>query len=184
MTAIALYGNPNGAGAFTVAAPSSANTQTLTLPDATTTLVGTDTTQSLTNKSFDSAPFATVAGTAPLYGCRAWVVFNGTRNVTNTGASTNGQPVYIRSSGNVTSVTKNATGDYTINFTTAMPDENYVLTGINCGLGTSSNTVLLKAATVTSAPTNQTASGVTIISISGATQAVVDSANLYVSIFR
>lgn len=40
MTTIALSGNAGGAGAFTIAVPSSANIQTLTLPDATTTLVG------------------------------------------------------------------------------------------------------------------------------------------------
>jgi hypothetical protein len=61
----------------------------------------------------------------PIYACRAWVSFNGTRDVTDTGASTNGQPVFIRGSGNVTSVTKNATGSYTVNFTTAMPDGGY-----------------------------------------------------------
>jgi hypothetical protein len=47
------------------------------------------------------------------YGCRAWVNFNGT-----------GTPA-IRESGNVTSITDNGTGNYTINFTTAMPDVNY-----------------------------------------------------------
>jgi hypothetical protein len=47
------------------------------------------------------------------YGCRAWVNFNGTGTVA------------IRASGNVTSITDNGTGDYTVNFTTAMPDANY-----------------------------------------------------------
>jgi hypothetical protein len=49
---------------------------------------------------------------ATAYGCRAWVNFSG-----DTGT--------IRAGGNVSSVTKNATGDYTVNFTTAMPDANY-----------------------------------------------------------
>ena len=49
---------------------------------------------------------------ATAYGCRAWINYNGT------GAA-------IRGSGNITSVTKNATGDYTFNFATAMPDVNY-----------------------------------------------------------
>jgi hypothetical protein len=52
---------------------------------------------------------------ATAYGCRAWVNFNGT-TVT---------PSTIRGSGNVSSVTKNATGTYTVNFTTAMVDANY-----------------------------------------------------------
>jgi hypothetical protein len=34
--------------------------------------------------------------------------------------------VLIKASGNVTSVVKNAAGDYTVNFTTAMEDANYV----------------------------------------------------------
>lgn len=50
---------------------------------------------------------------AVAYGCRAWVNFNGTGTVA------------IRASGNVTSITDNGTGTYTINFTTAMPDANY-----------------------------------------------------------
>jgi hypothetical protein len=75
-------------------------------------------------------------GDAPIYGCRAWVNFDGTRNVTDTGASTNGQPVKIRASGNVTSVTKNGAGDYTVNFITAMEDVNYSISG-SVGTGSS-----------------------------------------------
>ena len=52
-------------------------------------------------------------GSAPIYACRAWVNFNGTGTVA------------IRGSGNVSSITDNNTGDYTVNFTTAMPDVNY-----------------------------------------------------------
>lgn len=54
---------------------------------------------------------------APIYGVRAWVNFNGTGTVA------------IRGSGNVSSITDNGTGDYTINFTTAMPDINYAMNG-------------------------------------------------------
>jgi hypothetical protein len=50
---------------------------------------------------------------ATAYGCRAWVNFNGSGTVA------------IRASGNVTSITDNGTGNYTINFTTAMPNVNY-----------------------------------------------------------
>ena len=55
------------------------------------------------------------------YSCRAWVNFDGT-----------GTPA-IRASGNVTSITDNGTGDYTVNFTTAMPDANYSVTGSTVG---------------------------------------------------
>lgn len=58
-------------------------------------------------------------GTAPGYMARAWVNFNGTGTVA------------IRASGNVSSITDNGTGDYTVNFTTAMPDANYSAVG-NC----------------------------------------------------
>jgi hypothetical protein len=50
---------------------------------------------------------------ATAYGCRAWVNFNGTGTVA------------IRASGNVSSITDNGVGQYTINFTSAMPDTNY-----------------------------------------------------------
>lgn len=53
------------------------------------------------------------SGSAPIYAARAWVNFNGTGTVA------------IRASGNVSSITDNGTGDYTVNFTTAMPDANY-----------------------------------------------------------
>jgi len=66
-------------------------------------------------------------GTAPIYGARAWVCFDATRNEADSGASTNGANVKIYAGGNVTSVLKNATGDYTVNFTTALPDANYAI---------------------------------------------------------
>ena len=56
-------------------------------------------------------------GTAPIFACRAWVNFNGTGTVA------------IRASGNVSSITDHGTGDYTVNFTTAMPDANYAIAG-------------------------------------------------------
>jgi hypothetical protein len=52
MSKMALSANTTGSGIFTIASPSGNTNRTLTLPDATTTLVGTDNTQFLTNKSF------------------------------------------------------------------------------------------------------------------------------------
>lgn len=52
-------------------------------------------------------------GTKTYYGAQAWVNFNGTGTVA------------IRGSKNVSSITDNGTGDYTVNFTTAMADANY-----------------------------------------------------------
>ena len=51
MSKIALTPNPSGTGTLTVAAPNTNTDRTLTLPDVTTTLVGTDASQTLTNKS-------------------------------------------------------------------------------------------------------------------------------------
>lgn len=59
------------------------------------------------------AGLGSLEGSAPAYACRAWVNFNGTGTVA------------IRASGNVSSITDNGTGNYTVNFTTAMPDTSY-----------------------------------------------------------
>jgi hypothetical protein len=59
-------------------------------------------------------------GSAPVYAARAWVNFNGT-----------GTSSVIAASGNVSSVTDLGTGNYILNFTTAMPDANYSVVG--CG---------------------------------------------------
>ena len=53
------------------------------------------------------------SGAAPVFACRAWVNFNGTGTVA------------IRASGNVSSITDNGVGAYTVNFNYAMPDANY-----------------------------------------------------------
>jgi hypothetical protein len=209
-TGITTPGNLSVTGANTgimsIVAPNTAVNRTITLPDATTTLVGTDNLQILSNKFFlttNTVLAATPTGTASIeigagrtgngpayfdlvgdttysdygtrfirqatssgastlthrgtgnieitaqeaapivfsttntermridsvgnllfnsgygsvataYGCRAWVNFNGTGTVAIVG------------SGNVSSITDNGVGLYTVNFTTAMPDANYV----------------------------------------------------------
>lgn len=62
MSSVAIQGNAAGAGVFTVAAPNSGSSYTATLPTATTTLVGTDATQTLTNKTIQGG--AITSGTA------------------------------------------------------------------------------------------------------------------------
>jgi hypothetical protein len=53
-----------------------------------------------------------------VYTAKAWVNFNGTGTVA------------IRASGNVSSITDNGSGDYTLNFTTALADANFAISGI------------------------------------------------------
>jgi hypothetical protein len=136
MSKIALSGNASGTGTFTFAAPGTNTDRTLTLPDASGTV--------LTDQSTVSATQITGAlnatGSAPMFACRAWVNFNG-----------NGTPA-IRASGNVSSITDNGVGDYTVNFTTAMQDANYaVIRSVDydsaAGGAATNNTEVLSAAT-------------------------------------
>jgi hypothetical protein len=52
MSSIQLQGNSSGTGVMTVSSPNTNTNYTITLPQADTTLVGTDATQTLTNKTF------------------------------------------------------------------------------------------------------------------------------------
>ncbi|NBX48585.1 hypothetical protein EBT25_01365, partial [bacterium] len=68
------------------------------------------------NGSFATLSFNSGYGSvATAYGCRAWVNFVGST-------------ASISGNGNVSSITRNAAGDYTVNFTNAMPDANYAVT--------------------------------------------------------
>ena len=107
MSKIALSGNASGTGTLTLSAPNTDSDRTLTLPDSTGTLATAESTL---------AQFS-ASGSAPVYACRAWVNFNGTGTVA------------IRASGNVSSITDLGLGDYQVNFTTAMPDVDFCITG-------------------------------------------------------
>jgi hypothetical protein len=170
-------------GTLTVAAPAAAGTNTVTFPAATDTLVGKATTDTLTNKTLtsptlttpniDSAQFATVSGTAPIYPCRAWVNFNGTGTVA------------IRASGNVSSITDNGTGDYTVNFTTAMTDANYSV-AYSCAMYSTinnSSTVLIYGSLAGGA-SGKTSSALRIKTGEPQTTTFHDNAEVNVSIFR
>ena len=61
----------------------------------------------------NAVTFAKIGTTEQGQLCKAWVNFNGTSTVA------------IRASYNVSSITDNGTGDYTVNFTTALADANY-----------------------------------------------------------
>lgn len=66
MSAIQMAPNASGTGTLSIASPNTNSNRTITLPDATTTIVGTDATQTLTNKTIGSGygGGAFVAGTA------------------------------------------------------------------------------------------------------------------------
>ena len=119
--------NGSTSGYTEIDAPAVAGSNTLTLPTgagsanqllkngstAGSLAFGTATEDASGNLAFNSG----YGSSAVAYGCRAWVNFNGTGTVA------------IRASGNVSSITDNGTGTYTINFTTAMPDINFVVAG-------------------------------------------------------
>jgi len=71
---------------------------------------GVITTDELANNAVTAAKIGTTEQSRL---CAAWVNFNGTGTVA------------IRASYNVSSITDNGTGDYTVNFTTALADANY-----------------------------------------------------------
>jgi hypothetical protein len=72
------------------------------------------------------------SGNAPIFAPRAWVNFDGTGTFTPNPSTSK-----IRASGNVSSITKNTNGDYTINFTTALPDANYGVMGMTTSFSNS-----------------------------------------------
>ncbi len=149
-----------------------------TVPQATETTPGIAeiATQSETNSGVDDTRFVTplklqtkfnITGNAPVYPCRAWVNFNGTGTVA------------IRASGNVSSVTDNGTGSYTINFINAMPDTNYA-TSVTNGASQSSGSGPFTAYVNTD--TAQTASLVRISTTNFNT--AFDGSVVSVSVFR
>ena len=121
MSPVRLNGSTSGYSELS--APAVAGNNTITLPTgagsanqllkngatAGSLAFGTTTEDASGNLAFNSG----YGSSAVAYGCRAWVNFNGTGTVA------------IRASGNVSSITDNGTGDYTVNFTTAMVDANY-----------------------------------------------------------
>jgi len=100
-------------------------------------------------------------GSAPGYLARAWVNFDGTGTVA------------IRDSGNVTSITDNGTGDYTVNFSANMPDANYapfcsrrVDTQTNPGVFIAPKTLLASSLQVVTGTTTGGASDADTVSVS------------------
>ena len=98
---------------------------------------------------------STASGSAPSYSARAWASFGG-------GTSSAGT---IYGSGNVSSVTDNATGQATINFTTAMPNANYSVVGMCTGYSNYNSTLMVLGSADGSGnqqPTTKTTSAVKV----------------------
>ena len=126
MSKVAIAGDPLGTGTFTIQSPNSNTDRTLVLPDNAGTVLTSASDLAAANLTGNVAAARitdalNASGSAPIYACRAWVNFDGLTGSGNT----------IRGSGNVSSVTKNSGGGhYTVNFTTAMPDVNFSVSGI------------------------------------------------------
>lgn len=97
--------------------------------------------------------------------CKAWCNFNGTGVVA------------IRASYNVSSITDNGTGDYTVNFTTALADTNFVVTAIGNGFAATEDTGAVRTGT-------RTTSSIQIRTTNGSATAFVDVTAAQVAIFR
>jgi hypothetical protein len=101
--------------------------------------------------------------------CRAWVNFNGTGTVA------------IRAQYNVSSITDNGTGDYTVNFATAMVDANYAVSVESYAVGSN---YTVKRSTVTKTTTTFNFGTAGWGGAAASNTAAADSEFVSVAIFR
>jgi hypothetical protein len=102
--------------------------------------------------------------------CRAWVNFNGSGTVA------------IRSSFNVSSITDNAVGYYTVNFTNALPDANY--TAVVGAASTSNTTNAWVFTSPSQAIVTPTTSAFTVITNNITNSSQIDATYITVAVFR
>ncbi len=137
------------------------NTGSTTIKTNNTNAVEIDNSQNLKfNSGYGSVETA--------FACRAWVQFNGTGTVA------------IQGSGNVSSITDSGTGEYIMNFTNNMPDDNYCAV---CSSGEDANSNISNhhgAQPARDAPLV----GSFLINTVSATGSFVDHQFVYVAIFR
>ena len=143
MSKIKLEPNASGSGTLTISAPNTNTDRTISLTDTTGNIVTTGDSGTITAPMLDGGQ----TGSAPAFGVRAWLRYDGKTNT-------------INGSGNVSSVTDNASGDFTINFTTALPNGNYTIAtameqfnvtsgrSINCGYYTGTGDTTLATGSV------------------------------------
>jgi hypothetical protein len=107
----------------------------------------------------------------PNYACRAWVNFDGTT----------ASPSTIRGSGNVSSVTKVSTGVYQVNYSVAMPDAVYVVTG---STSTTSGSVGVLGSAPGVADFDKSTSATTVVTYDSSAENAIDRSSVNVAIFR
>jgi hypothetical protein len=161
-------GATTAANAFTALKQAATDTATGVVELATNAeaAAGSDTTRAITPATLFGGLNA--SGATPIYAARAWVNFDGTLT----------SPIAPRASGNVSSVTKSATGTYVLNFTTAAPDANYAVIATCSNDGSGSN---IPGSVSTN--TGQTTSAVTLLTRDSSSGSV-DRTLVYAAIFR
>ena len=179
-TAIAI--SSGGTGASTALAAfdnlkqscTNAYSGTVILASTTEARDGTDTSKAITPGTLRDALYA--VGSAPIYAARAWVNFNGIGTVA------------IRASGNVSSITDNGVGNYTINFATGLQDANYSVVGSVAGgtaTGAGGVNVIAEAMGVAGTSfSNKSVSAVQILTCDNNNDTLIDAFSANVAIFR
>ena len=133
-------------------------------PSANTVRIGTSGSPGLEIDSTQNLKFNSGFGsTATAYGCRAWVNFIGATAV-------------MRGSGGVSSLTRASAGNYTINFSTAMPDTGYAAIATKQSVAANTDCQLYDYFAL------RTTTSSTWVNVEGA--AVADSANINIAFFR
>jgi hypothetical protein len=162
---------PAVAGSNTITLPTGAGSANQLLKNGATAgslAFGTATEDASGNLAFNSG----YGSSAVAYGCRAWVNFNGTGTVA------------IRASGNVSSITDNGTGDYTVNFTTALADSNYSATGGGTTTGARSFGTAFNVVSSSGAAVAPTTTALRLSTFQPSSNLAVDGDYVYVAVFR
>ena len=127
MSQVKISGNASGTGVLTIAAPNTNTDRTINIPDTAGNIVTTGDSGTISASMLDGGQ----TGSAPALAVRCYVNINGLTS-----------PASITGSVNVSSVTDNGTGDYTVNFTTNMTAASYAaVTGGSTFSGAARNIV-------------------------------------------
>ena len=111
--------------------------------------------------------------------CRAWVNFDG-NTIAGTGSASG-----IRASYNVSSITDNGAGKYTLNFRNALPDTNYLIIATNGSTGSTSSTGLCGIGLASSTSyNNKTTSNVDVWNLAANNAAFIDNFDTNIAVFR